>query len=101
MSQMDKLMTRVMVFVDRNGVILSKNSSQVNTSLSMKYEDEDFKIKMSAYCHCMGNGSCQAKVEYKGEVVFDACGYYISGPSSVEAKVYEPGEWEEKFPKVE
>ncbi|MDE1833816.1 MAG: hypothetical protein KGH64_00600 [Candidatus Micrarchaeota archaeon] len=98
-EKLDNLMLRILVFVDRNGKVVSKNGNRMSSSLSMAYVDKEFDIKMSAFCHCMGNGSCSATVRYKGALVFNASGSYTSGPYGVKAKTYECGDWENKFPK--
>lgn len=100
-NQMDDLMLRVLVYVDRNGTVVSKDSSPNSASLQMKYKDQDYDIKMHAYANGMNNGSCGATVKYQHTVVFDAGGSYTSGPWGVKAKTYTPGKWEKKFPKVE
>jgi hypothetical protein len=93
-KDLNKFMERVLVFVDRNGVVKSKNGTPMSSSLRMSYDVKDLKITMSAFAHGMGNGSCGAKVVYKGETVFDASGCFTSSPYNVKATIYKPGSWE-------
>jgi hypothetical protein len=90
----DKFLEEVLVFVDSNGTIVSKTSTNMSCSLKMKYEDDDLKIKMHAYSHGMGNGSCGAEVRYKGKKVYEASGSFTSSPYDVKVKQYVPGKWE-------
>lgn len=94
MSKEDDFLLKVLVFVDRNGKIESKNSNPMSCSLQMAYDANDLKIKMSAYSHCQGNGSCGAKVTYKGKVVYDASGNFTTRPFNTTAKKHSPGNWE-------
>jgi hypothetical protein len=96
-NQLDDLMERVLVFVDRHGTILSKSSSRVSSSLEMQFKNKELDMYMYAMANGMGNGACSAKVKVKGKVVFDANGSYTSGPYHVIAKVYKPGDWESKL----
>lgn len=94
MKNANDFMNRVLVFVDRNGRVLSKFGTPMNAGLSMEYNLNGLTIKMDVYTHCQGNGSCSAKVKYKGKVVYKAAGQYMSGPFGVKVEKYVPGEWE-------
>jgi hypothetical protein len=91
---LDKYLENVLVFVDRNGSIESKQSTPMSCSLQMKYDNGDLKVKMHAYSHGMGNGSCGATVTYKGEVVYEAAGSFTARPYSTKVKTHKPGPWE-------
>lgn len=93
---LDALMLRVLVFVDRNGEVVAKDSSPMHSSLTMKYENKRKKlvIKMHATAYAQGNGTCGALVKHKGKKVFSAGGCYTDGPRDVEAATYKTGAWE-------
>ena len=94
MKNPDKFLENVLVFVDRNGFIVNKQSTPMSCSLEMKYENGDLKAKMHAYAHGMGNGSCGATVTYKGETVFEGAGGFTARPFNSKINTYIPGEWE-------
>lgn len=94
MASADSFMEKVLVFVDRNGTVEDKTSNPMSCSLKMSYASNDLKIKMHAYSHCQGNGSCSAKVTYKGKVVYEASGGFTSTCRNVTAKVHTSGDWE-------
>jgi hypothetical protein len=91
----NKFMEKVLVFVDRNGTVVSKSSTPMSCSLEMKYKGDDLSITMSVFAHGMGNGSCKAEVVYQGETVYQASGSYTSGPYHVQVQKYVPGPWKE------
>lgn len=91
----DQYLEDVLVFVDRNGYIVSKDSNPMSCSLHMEYDKSDLKVKMNAYSHCQGNGSCNATVTYKGKVVYQANGSFTSRPYNSAVTKYVPGAWEE------
>jgi hypothetical protein len=95
MKNPDKFLEDVLVFVDRNGSIVSKQSGEMSCSLEMKYERGDLNVKMHAYAHGMGNGSCGATVTYKGEKVFHGAGSFTVRPYNSKIETYIPGEWEQ------
>lgn len=90
----DKFLEKVLVFVDQNGTIEDKYSTPMSCSLKMKYEDKALKIKMHAYSHGMGNGSCSAKISYEHKVVYEASGCFTAAPFNTKVKKYVPGKWE-------
>ena len=94
MASADSFMEKVLIFVDRNGVVESKTSNPMSSSLKMSYASGDLKIKMQAYSHCQGNGSCSAKVTYKDKVVYEASGGFTATCHNVIVKKYKPGDWE-------
>lgn len=94
MKDDDKFLESVLVFVDRNGSIVSKQSTPMSCSLKMEYDTKDLKVTMSAYSHGMGNGSCNAVVTFGGKVVYKAAGSFTSSPYNVEVSKYESGAWE-------
>lgn len=100
-EEIEALMLRVMVFVDRHGVVLSKTSNPMSTSLKMSYQGNDLDVIMRAYAHSQGNGSCGATVKLNDKIVFKASGTFRTEPSDVEASIYKPGDWEDKFPEVD
>ncbi len=91
---LDALMLRVLVFVDRNGVVVNKDSSPMHSALMMKYKGRGLDIKMHATTYAQGNGSCGALVKYRGKRVFSAGGCFTAAPWDVEAKTYKTGAWE-------
>jgi hypothetical protein len=90
----DKYLENVLVFVDRNGVVVDKHSTPMSSSLKMKYENGDLHVSMNAYAHGMGNGSCGATVKYKGKIVYKAAGSFTSSPYNTKVDKYVTGEWE-------
>lgn len=90
----DKYLENVLVFVDRNGTVVSKSGSPMSCSLEMSYDKGDLKVKMSAFAAGMGNGSCGATVTYKGKVAYKAHGSFTTRPFNTKVTKYEPGAWE-------
>lgn len=90
----DKFLEKVLVFVDRNGIVLSKSSNPMSANLKMEYKKDELYIEMKAYAHCMGNGSCSATIKYKNKVVYNAGGSFTSSPFNTKVEVYKPGKWE-------
>lgn len=97
MSKEDDRLMGVLKFVDKNGSVVSKHGTPVNSSLSMKYSDGPLKITMDVYVHCQGNGSCSAKVVYKSRTVYKAAGNFTTRPFNTEENIYIPGNWEDKL----
>lgn len=97
MSKDDKFLEQVLIFVDRNGVVLSKDSNPMSCSLKMSYQSKtpDLKIEMHAYAAAQGNGSCSAEVMYEGEIVYKASGCFTASPFKTKVEKYIPGEWED------
>jgi hypothetical protein len=90
----NKFLERVLVFVDRNGVVQAKDSSPMHSALSMSYKRGKLAIKMHATAYAQGNGSCGASVKYNGKTVFTAAGCFTSAPWDVVITTYKPGAWE-------
>ena len=95
---LETLVNRCMVFTDRNGKVLHKDSNPVCCSLSMKYKKEDLTIEFSAYANVHSNGSCYVQVQQKGEVVLNASGNFTASAFNITAETYVPGNWEKKIP---
>src|SRR5208282_6383922 len=93
---LDALMQRVLVFVDRNGEVVQKESSPMHSALEMKYRSRGGKlvIKMHVAAYAQGNGSCSAIVKHNGKTVFNGGGCYTAGPWDVEATTFKKGVWE-------
>jgi hypothetical protein len=90
----DKYMWKVLEYVDRNGTVLSKDSSPMHSSLAMSLKKGKLSAKISASAYAQGNGSCHAKIVYDGRRVFEAGGNYTAGPFNVAVSTYVPGSWE-------
>jgi len=93
MSDANSFMRSVLIFIDRNGTVIHKNSNPMLSQLSMKYDKQDLKAEMSVTAHAMGNGSCSAKIEFKGEIVYAANGNYTANPFNVKETVNKSGNW--------
>jgi hypothetical protein len=91
---------KVLVFVKDHGTIVSRESNPMYFSIQMKYNKDDLSIEASAYCHCMGNGSCSAKATYKDKLVYKANGSFIARPFDVKEKKHTAGKWEKDIKKV-
>ena len=85
-------------FTDRNGRVLNKHGNPGSKSLEMEYKDKDLTIYFFAFASPRTNGSCHVKVTEKGNVVFEAEGNYTAYAHGMAAKIYVPGNWEEKIP---
>jgi hypothetical protein len=95
MNEQDKFLEKVLVFVDRNGEVKSKESTPFSSSLTMKYEDRDnLLIEMDVFANGFGNGSCRATITYEKKIVYRAKSNYTSSPFNTKEEVYIPGEWE-------
>ena len=66
----------------------------MHTALTMKYDAGDLSIKMHATAYAQGNGSCGARVKYRGKLVFAATGNFTTTPFNSEVTTYVPGAWE-------
>lgn len=97
MSAPEKLMDRILSFVDQNGQVLSRHGTPFSGSLSMQFKSDDMNITMRVNEHAMGNGHCTAKVRVRGKLVYDGSGSYIARAVNVTAKVYKPGPWMKKL----
>lgn len=100
MSTEDKLLEDVLVFIDRRGSLDDKVSTPNSCSIKMSYKDDVFEMKMHAYSHGMGNGSCGATIKENGKVVFEGSGSFMSRPSGSKIKTQTSGAWEKKIKEV-
>lgn len=90
----NKFLEKILIFVDREGVVESKNSTPNSSSLTMSYNSNGLQVDMHAFAHGMGNGSCSATVVYKGKTVYKGAGGFTSHPLSVKVENYVAGPWE-------
>lgn len=84
----------ILIFVDEHGYTVSKHSSPVSNMLHMEYDDSSLNIEMEANSFAMGNGYCWAKVIYRKNIVYEACGSFTVMPFNVKVKAYKAGKWE-------
>lgn len=96
-KHLEGLVNKCLKVVDRLGVVKSKSSSPVSSSLSMELERNGLHIFLKAYAAAQGNGSCQVNVIYRKKTVFDASGKFMATPYDVEAEVYVTGAWEKRI----
>ncbi len=66
----------------------------------MEYKEGGLDIKMHANVYAQGNGSCSARISYKGKLVYDASGSYTAGPWGVKEHTHKKGAWEKLVGKV-
>lgn len=97
----DALMTRCLLFVDRNGEALGKGGNPFSSWLRMRYRGRGLKISMQAQCSPHSNGSRSVTVRDGKMVVFSAHGNFMPSALNVEANVYASGDRKKKIPKVE
>ncbi len=100
-EHLNALANAVMVFVDRGGEIVQKESGPMSTHLVMRFRDKHFFATFGATQTVASNGSCWVNVKYKRELVFSAHGNFMAAAFNVTARTYKPGEWEKRFPKVD
>src|SRR3989344_2926371 len=93
-KQINDLVNNGLHFVDKNGRVISKSSTRVNAHLEMKYEVDDLAFHFNVYRHFMGNGSCYLQAKKDETVVFEANGCFTTAAWGMEAKIYQPGDWE-------
>lgn len=97
MGAPEKLMDRILSFVDQHGEVRTRHETPFSGALSMRFKTNDMTITMSVSQHAQGNGHCNAKVRFKGKLVYDGSGSYIAGARGVTTKVYRPGAWTKKI----
>lgn len=90
----DKFLEKVLVFVDRKGYVVSKESNPMSCNLHMQYEKGNLHVEISAYSHCMGNGSCSAIVKFKNKTVYRATSSFTCSPFNTKVHEYKSGAWE-------
>lgn len=93
-AQLDALVNRCLVFVDRNGTIISRDGSPVHANLSMEYKRNGLEIIFSVSSSGMSNGSSRVEVKQGGQIVFEASGKFMTTASNCQSKTYVPGSWE-------
>lgn len=100
-KNIDELVRKCLFFTDRNGRVLSKDSTPISSSLSMEYKNEKEKmyILFKIFQHAYGNGSLSIIVKQNNETMLEATGGFIGGGTNIEAKKYLKGDWEKKIDK--
>ena len=93
----DSLLLKVLVFIDRNGIVTYKAGNPFSARLDMKYENDSKKLKMqmSVAASPCGNGSCSSSIIHNNKTAFKANGCYTTSPFDSKIEVYKPGEWED------
>lgn len=100
------LFNRCMAFTDRNGKVLSRESTRLSSKLMMQYKDQNITIKFGTANSAGSKASCWVKVWHKSEFVLSAKGNFMRGPIMVDAydilaMTYVPGDWEKKIPRIQ
>ena|SRR3989344_3458343 len=98
-KDLDDLVLKCLVVTDRRGVVLSKGSSPVISSLSMEYKEGNRKITFNVNSSAMGNGSYFIEVKEGRKIVLKSKGNYTNAPYNSQAQKYEPGAWEKEIEK--
>lgn len=94
-AELDDLVMRAIVFVDRNGKVLDKFSTQVNNGLRMSYTLDNLEFWFNVYQHSQGNGSSKLTIHQDGKLVFEADGKFMGKVFDAQTTVDEPSSWKE------
>lgn len=92
-KDLDALVNRCLVFVDRNGTIITRDGSSMHSHLSMKYDRQGLEMMFSVTAG-MGNGSSRIEIKHEGSLVLEAKGSFMTEAFACEAQTYVPGAWE-------
>ncbi len=88
---------KIVLWIDKNGVILDRGSSPFSSWLSMEYKIKGihtfFKVTQSPY----SNGYALLEIKEKRKIVFKAEGEMIGSIYFKNILKHSPGEWKDIF----
>lgn len=103
-NKLKNLIHRCILFTDKHGHVVSKESTPVSCRLRMEYKSNGLQTYMHVTTSAMGSGGYQIKVKRNGrKVVLSANGSFATVynyPDSPNIVVYMPGAWEKKIPPI-